>query len=133
MTKNLVTICLMVFIVVVVAILGASVFMNQNKANVANSSVQNNITSASTNTTAKSITLSEVAKHSTANDCWTIVNNKVYNVTALIPVHSGGPDKIILYCGKDATVAFNTKDGAGSHSQRAQNALETYFVGDLSN
>ncbi|MCX6721795.1 MAG: hypothetical protein NTY04_01190 [Candidatus Staskawiczbacteria bacterium] len=121
MTKNIVTTCLIIFIIIVVAILGSAVFSNQN--NTKTSTIIGSTTF---------ITALDVAKHSTSSDCWTIVSNKVYNVTALIPIHSGGPDQIIAYCGKDATTAFDTKNGRGPHSQRAQKALNAYYIGDLS-
>ena len=79
-----------------------------------------------------SVTLTGVAKHNTAGDCWLIVNGKVYNVTNFIPMHNGGTETIVPYCGKDATMAFETKNGFGSHSQRAQNVLNNYYVGNFS-
>lgn len=127
MIKNLVTISLMIFIIAVILILSAAIYIDQGTVNIVPAVRQNN----NINTTA-AITAIEVAKHNTASDCWTIVDNKVYNVTDLIPIHSGGPDQIIAYCGKDATTAFNTKNGRGSHSQRAKNILNSYYVGELS-
>ena len=127
MTKNLVTFSLMIFIFIVIAILGAGVFINQNKANTILVSNQN----SSTGAFASLISMAEVAKHSTADDCWMIVSNKVYNVTNYINMHPAGPDTIIPYCGKDATVPFDTKGGKGSHSNRAQNILDKYYVGNV--
>ncbi|MCX6723989.1 MAG: cytochrome b5-like heme/steroid binding domain-containing protein [Candidatus Staskawiczbacteria bacterium] len=119
--KNLVTISLTIFIILIVVVLGSGLLFNQNKASITQTTQQKII----------SITKAEVAKHNSANDCWTIVSNKVYDVTSLIPIHSGGPDKIIAYCGKDATTAFNTRNGKGPHSQKAQDALNNYYVGNL--
>jgi len=114
----------MVFIFTVVAILGLAVFHGQNNTGAIPAVQQNSIT-------ATMISATEVARHNTSADCWVIINNKVYNVTSLIPVHSGGPNQIIAYCGKDGTTAFDTKDGRGSHSQRAQSILNNYYVGNL--
>jgi len=130
MLKNIVTISLMIFIILIVIILGAGVFLNKSGTSNATATNQNTINAV--NNVIVPISGAEVAQHNTANNCWTIVNNKVYDVTNLIPIHTGGPDKIILFCGKDATTAFETRDGMGSHSQRAQNILNTYYVGDLS-
>ncbi len=77
------------------------------------------------------LTAGEVAKHNNAGDCWLIVNGKVYNVTTFIPNHSGGSGAIIPFCGKDATTAFDTKNGQGSHSNSAQQILSQFFIGNL--
>ncbi len=78
-----------------------------------------------------SLTASEVAKHSTTQDCWTIVSGKVYNVTSYINSHPGGSQAVISICGVDGTVAFQTKGGGGSHSQNAVNILSSFYVGDI--
>lgn len=39
------------------------------------------------------------------DDCWTLVNGRVYDVTNYIPYHPGGK-KIMLGAGKDATQLF---------------------------
>jgi cytochrome b involved in lipid metabolism len=48
------------------------------------------------------ISLEEVAKHDKENDCWTIYQGRVYDVTKYAPVHPGGK-KIFLGKGKDCT------------------------------
>ena len=53
----------------------------------------------------------EVAKHSTASDCWTVINNKVYNLTSYISRHPGGSSVIKSICGVDGTSNFT-----GQHS-----------------
>jgi cytochrome b involved in lipid metabolism len=77
------------------------------------------------------LTPAEIAKHNSANDCWIIVSNQVYNVTSYIPVHPGGPGRIIPYCGGDATVAFQTKGGQGQHSAQADAALAQLLLGPV--
>jgi len=80
----------------------------------------------------KTYTSAEVAAHNSDSDCWVIVNDKVYNVTAYIPRHPGGSQQIIKVCGQDATTAFETKGEKGMpHSSKAQQMLETMLVGDL--
>lgn len=124
MIKNLVTISLIIFVIIVVGILGAGLFLNQNKTNQQTNTINTTITGAT-------ITVSQVAQHNNYNDCWVIISNKVYNVTSYINMHPAGPEKIILYCGKDATTAFDTKGSKGTHSQEAQNLLNTFYVGNI--
>ena len=125
MIKNIVTISLIVFSIVIVAILGAGVFLNQGKTNISPAVQQNN-----TNTSG-SISSAELTKHNTPSDCWLIVSGKVYNVTDYINMHPAGPETITPYCGKDATAAFDTRNGRGPHSQGAQDALNNYYVGNF--
>lgn len=56
-------------------------------------------------------TLADVAKHSKASDCWTIVRANVYDLTSWISKHPGGSQAIINQCGKDATAAFESQHG----------------------
>jgi cytochrome b involved in lipid metabolism len=74
-------------------------------------------------------TLAEIAAHDTPDDCWIIVNNKIYNVTSYIPTHPGGSKNITDYCGKDATNAFNTKNNGIPHSPQAREMLNNLLVG----
>lgn len=71
---------------------------------------------------------SEVAKHRTAQSCWTIINSGVYDLTSWINQHPGGPAVIKAICGKNGTSAFN-----GQHlgQQRPENILASYKIGKL--
>jgi cytochrome b involved in lipid metabolism len=44
-------------------------------------------------------TWEEVAKHRTANDAWTIVKGKVYDVTNYLSTHPGGESLLLRKCG----------------------------------
>eukprot|EP00405_Crypthecodinium_cohnii_P020884 CAMPEP_0206466848 /NCGR_PEP_ID=MMETSP0324_2-20121206/28700_1 /ASSEMBLY_ACC=CAM_ASM_000836 /TAXON_ID=2866 /ORGANISM="Crypthecodinium cohnii, Strain Seligo" /LENGTH=494 /DNA_ID=CAMNT_0053940037 /DNA_START=64 /DNA_END=1548 /DNA_ORIENTATION=+ len=55
---------------------------------------------------AKEFTREEVAKHNTLNDCWIIVNNRVYDVTNFLLEHPAGRGIIMLHAGKDCTKEF---------------------------
>ncbi len=72
---------------------------------------------------------SEVAKHNTKNDCWMIVNDRVYDVTKYINTHPGGP-AILAGCGKNATEMFFKQSDGTAHSEKAQSMLEKYYIGD---
>lgn len=134
--KTLTTITLFIFWAVVVAILVAGLVFYQNKnlsqnnLNTTNNQLAGN---AQTTGTVSQITLNlaEVAKHNLASNCWTVVYNKVYNLTSFLNSHSGGANSILPYCGKDGTLAFETKDGRGAHRQGDLSILANYYVGDL--
>jgi len=84
------------------------------------------------------LTREEVATHKTAEDCWTIIDGSVYNLTSYIPNHPGGSE-ILRACGIDASTLFDqrhTADGqaVGSgtpHSSNAQSALQSFKLGPL--
>ena len=81
------------------------------------------------------LNIAEVAKHSTEADCHVIYNAKVYNVTKYLAdnLHPAGKEAIIPLCGKDITLAFETRGQtpAKPHSDKAKNFLEKYYLGDL--
>lgn len=78
------------------------------------------------------LTPDEVAKHNSANDCWLIINNNVYEVTNYINDHPGGATTIISFCGQDATSAFATKGQKNKpHSSSAKKLLESFKIGSL--
>jgi hypothetical protein len=77
------------------------------------------------------LTYATVARHDAPPDCWIVVSNRVYDVTSYLIKHPGGAETIIPWCGRESTVAFQTEDGAGSHSPRAFRDLEMYLIGSL--
>jgi len=78
------------------------------------------------------LTLADVQKHNTPADCWIVIQKNIYEVTSYLSLHPGGKERIIPYCGKDdATQAFTTQDGEGSHSKEANDLLQSFFVGGL--
>jgi cytochrome b involved in lipid metabolism len=77
------------------------------------------------------LSIQEIAKHNTSSDCWVIVNQSVYNVTVYLVAHPGGAGIIIPYCGADATAAYDTKGGRGSHSSNADQDLASLKLGNV--
>lgn len=51
--------------------------------------------------------LSEVSKHNTNDDCWIIVNSKIWDVSSFHAEHPGGSAIIMKYAGADATAAYD--------------------------
>jgi cytochrome b involved in lipid metabolism len=88
-------------------------------------------TNTSATTSTITLTAAEVASHNSAQSCWFIISGKVYDVTTYPSLHPGGAARILAYCGQDATQAFATKGGQGTHSQNAANELATMYIGDL--
>lgn len=77
-----------------------------------------------------SFTLEQVAEHSTADDCWQVIDGVVYNFTEYIASeeHPGG-GAMIKDCGTDATEAYTTRP---PHSEYATSLLPEYKIGRLS-
>mmetsp|Transcript_4691 Transcript_4691/g.8292 ORF Transcript_4691/g.8292 Transcript_4691/m.8292 type:complete len:643 (-) Transcript_4691:83-2011(-) len=55
---------------------------------------------------ASAVTMEEVAKHTTREDCWVVLYGEAYNVSSFLEDHPGGAKAIMLYAGKDATKEF---------------------------
>ena len=62
-----------------------------------------------TQTSVKTYTLAEIAKHPNASSCYTAVRGTVYDLTNFITEHPGGAANILKICGKDGTSAFTRK------------------------
>ena len=75
-----------------------------------------------------SYTLADVAKHSSRTDCWTVVNDFVYNITPYVNSHPGGSSSISKICGVNGTTIFKNIHG-GSATQA--NILAGYKIGVL--
>eukprot|EP00252_Welwitschia_mirabilis_P013979 TRINITY_DN30988_c0_g1_i1.p1 TRINITY_DN30988_c0_g1~~TRINITY_DN30988_c0_g1_i1.p1 ORF type:complete len:129 (-),score=24.15 TRINITY_DN30988_c0_g1_i1:33-419(-) len=76
-----------------------------------------------------SFTATQVAEHNSRNDCWIIINGKVYDVSRYLEEHPGGEDVLLAAAGKDGTDEF---EDAG-HSEDARKLMEDYYVGDIVN
>lgn len=77
-------------------------------------------------------TRQEVATHSTADDCWVIIEGQVYDLSGFDQQHPGGSQPITSSCGGNATTLFQTRSGMGPHPASAQLALEQKLLGSLS-
>nr|ODN93938.1 L-mandelate dehydrogenase [Cryptococcus depauperatus CBS 7841] len=67
----------------------------------------------------KLISFEEVQKHNKPDDCWVVIDGKIYDVTEFLENHPGGPEIIIANAGKDATQIFKPV-----HPSDALNMLE---------
>ncbi|KAL2653772.1 hypothetical protein R1flu_021900 [Riccia fluitans] len=69
----------------------------------------------------------EVSEHNSAEDCWLIIQGKVYDVTKYLDDHPGGDQILIAAAGEDATDEF---DEAG-HSEDARKMMDKYLIGQV--
>lgn len=75
----------------------------------------------------QSLQLSDISRHNSESSCWIIYSGKVYDITAYLPYHPGGPGNVLPYCGSDAKAAFDNKP----HSATASDLLASYYIGDV--
>ena len=54
----------------------------------------------------KVITWDELMKHNKRNDCWILIEGKVFDVTTYLAEHPGGDDILVRNSGRDATEGF---------------------------
>ncbi|KAK8032583.1 hypothetical protein PG990_002317 [Apiospora arundinis] len=53
------------------------------------------------------IDAADIARHASPDDCWVVVNGKVYDLTKFAPEHPGGADIVYTWAGKDASEIYN--------------------------
>ncbi|KAK4357981.1 hypothetical protein RND71_023591 [Anisodus tanguticus] len=78
-------------------------------------------------TLTKLFTMEETSQHNTKDDCWVVIDGKVYDVSSYLDEHPGGDDILLGATGKDATDEF---EDAG-HSKDARELMEKFFIGEL--
>ncbi|XP_059655670.1 cytochrome b5 [Cornus florida] len=78
-------------------------------------------------TLTKLYSMQEASEHNTKDDCWVVIDGKVYDVSSYMDEHPGGDDVILDVTGKDATDEF---EDAG-HSKTARELMETFCIGEL--
>merc|ERR1712119_88933 len=79
----------------------------------------------------KTFSLEEVAEHTIAKgedkSIWTVVHDRVYDVTKFLDEHPGGEEIMIENAGIDSTEAFEDV----GHSSDAREMLKEYYIGEL--
>ncbi|MFH0828948.1 MAG: cytochrome b5-like heme/steroid binding domain-containing protein [Candidatus Kerfeldbacteria bacterium] len=107
------------------------VVVNGN-SNASTSNANVTVNTNTTNSTPITLTLAVIAQHDSASDCWLVISGQVYDVTSYLRAHPGGVSIVVPYCGTaDATQAFRTKAGQGSHSSAAHADLIRYKLGPV--
>ena len=105
-----------------IAKLAETLTTNNNKTK-----TKNNNTRKGGGSNKRAISLEEVKKHNKKNDAWTIIENKVYNISSWIPKHPGG-EIIMQAVGKDATQLFLNNNHP---SYVKKTILPKYYIGKL--
>lgn len=75
----------------------------------------------------KVYSLADVKGKNTREISWTVIHNKVYDVTKFLDYHPGGRDILLQNAGADATKPFEDNN----HSAQAKKMLSKYLIGDL--
>lgn len=68
----------------------------------------------------------QVKEHSSADSCWVIHNNKVYDVTSFVCDHPGGEEYILDHAGADITALMHDQL-SHLHSDGAYEMLQEFF------
>ena len=76
----------------------------------------------------KKISFFDIAEHNLQSDCWGIVDRQVFDLTKWLPIHPGGPLKLLQECGKDVTHIFRDQPGG---LKKMLKKLKPYKIGDL--
>lgn len=72
-------------------------------------------------------TLAQVGQHNSEDDCWIVIENRVFDVTKLLPTHPGGKLPIISVAGRDVSQIFHS-----FHPKKVGDYyLRQYYVGDI--
>lgn len=80
---------------------------------------------------ADTVTVDAVAAHASVDDCWVIIEGKVYDITTYIPQHPTPAAVLLPWCGRDATKGMRTKGYGREHSPTAWGLLEQLQIGVL--
>lgn len=132
-------------LIIIIALLGILFFVNPKKTPIVEAPTQNTTDQATTTSQTPpeptknpdpsvspgqpakiGYSLADVAKHASAQSCWTAINGNVYNLTTWIAQHPGGEEAILSICGKDGSSAFNDQH---SGQRRPENTLATFKIG----
>lgn len=78
----------------------------------------------------KQFTREEIEKHNTENDCWLVINGKVYDATSVLAWHPGGKAPIMAHAGR--VHADTTDDFESIHDDYAEQKLSGKIALDYS-
>ena len=79
-------------------------------------------------TVAAGYTMAQVKANKSASKCWSVINEKVYDLTAWINAHPGGAGAIVSLCGTDGTQDFLARH---RNQSKPESRLAGYLLGPL--
>lgn len=79
-------------------------------------------------TTTPQISMADVATHNTKASCFTVISEKVYDVTLWVNLHPGGKGAILSMCGADGTDKFMKRHKGG---KKFMDILTRFQIGVL--
>lgn len=79
----------------------------------------------------RAISAAELARHASTKDCWMAIRGAVYDFTSYLPQHPTKPEVMNVWCGKEATEAYNTKGAGRPHGKYTDKMLEMYKIGEF--
>ena|SRR3989344_4621087 len=118
-------------LIIAVAV-GAIVFLSLPEASYSsqqNNFSNNSLLNQSGNFTQK-ISLSELKTHNKESDCWVSYEEKVYDLTAWLPIHPGSAAAISPYCGTAEEFENAFEGQHGTSKVETLKSMGTY-KGDL--
>ncbi|KAL4939113.1 hypothetical protein BDV06DRAFT_231271 [Aspergillus oleicola] len=94
-------------------------------------SAENQIKAAAQEASApeKQFTREEIEKHNTKDDCWIVVNGKVYDATSVLSWHPGGPGPILAHAGR--VHHETTEEYSSIHDDYATQKLQECILGTV--
>jgi cytochrome b involved in lipid metabolism len=116
---------IIITILVIIIIAIASIFLLGNRGPLTKT---DNIP-ARNDTVINSYSISDIALHDKATDCWMAIDGKVIDPTVFIAAGLHPNDNIVDGCGKDATAMFTQVDK--HDGGKAKTALKQYEIGVL--
>lgn len=73
-------------------------------------------------------TMAQVRANNSASNCWSVIDDSVYDLTKWINSHPGGSGAIVGLCGRDGSSTFNSRHGDQSSPR---STLAGYLLGPL--
>ena len=73
-------------------------------------------------------TMTQVRANNSASNCWSVIDDSVYDLTKWINSHPGGSGAIVGLCGTDGSSSFNARHGGQSSPK---STLAGYLLGPL--
>ena len=94
----------------------------------ASAAAKPSVTPTAAATVAASYTMAQVKANKSASKCWSVINEKVYDLTAWINAHPGGSGAIVSLCGTDGTQDFLAMH---RNQSKPESRLSAFLLGPL--